>query len=114
MTKKLVLLLLLLSISGCYRTWQGIDIFAKSIKCSDNKESLTKRARAAKADVFFEDESQSLQIQKESDTVVIQFNGSQNITRVSVFKVKLQLFGMHRLQQSPKVILDCTKKATDT
>ena len=114
MYKKLVLLVLVFSLTGCYRTWQQIDVFAKGIKCTDSQASLTKMAKAAKANVFFDTESQSLQIQKESDTVVIQFDKSETITRVSVFKVKLQLFGIHRLQMAPEVVLDCTKKASDT
>jgi|GEM_PF-1256952 len=112
--KSLTMILVLISLSGCYRTWQQIDIFAKSIKCSDNQASLTKMANSAKANILFDTESQSLQIQKESDTVVIQFDKDKKITRVSVFKVKLQLFGIHRLQQAPEVVLDCTKKASDT
>ena len=113
MCQKLLLLLLVLSLPGCYRTWQQIDTFANGIKCTDNQDSLTKMAKAVKATAFFDRESQSLQIQKESDTVVIQFDKDKKITRVSVFKVKLQLLGIHRLQMAPEVVLDCTKKVSD-
>ena len=105
---KLVLIsTLIMSLSGCYSVWSDIDSFSKNISCSTTEHELRKSAINAFANVIFDEESQSLQIQKESDTVVVQFDKNKKISRVITFKVKVQFLGMHRKQLAPEVVLEC-------
>ena len=106
----LLMLISSISLSACYRQWPQVDDFASKVNCHDTKASLIALAKTYPARVIKDNDSHSIQIQKEADTVVIQFDKNQTITRVSVFKVKLILLGLHRRQLTPFTLLDCTKK----
>ena len=110
MFKVIPLLILLSVLIGCNKTWQEIDLYAKQIKCTDSQDILAKRAKSFGADVVYVAESQSLQVGKSAETVVIQFDNQSRITRVSVFKVELKLLGLIRRQVTPFTLLDCTIK----
>ncbi|NQY64166.1 MAG: hypothetical protein HRT38_10620 [Alteromonadaceae bacterium] len=105
-----ILILSLISLSACYRVWQDVESYANKIKCDNTQAELIVLAQPYGANAFFDLESQSLQVQKESDTVVIQFHPNGKVSQVSVFKVELQFFGFHRRQVTPFIVLDCSKR----
>lgn len=109
MNRYLMVALSFILLSACYRVWQDVENYANQIKCDNTQNELIVLAQTYGANVFFDLESQSLQVQKESDTVVIQFNSNGKVSQVSVFKVNLQFFGILRHQVTPFIVLDCLK-----
>jgi len=97
-------------LSGCYSVWHDIDDFANKITCADKKTNLIKSALVYQAEAVFVPQSQSLQVQKSSETVVIQFDNNESITRVSIFRIELRFMGLSRRQVAPVTLLDCTIK----
>lgn len=105
--KTVLIVFTVCTLSGCYRQWSDVDTFAKLIRCDSTKATITKLAKDYQANVLIDPQSQSVQIQKEMDTVVIQFDRDEKITRVSVFKIELVFLGLHRRQLSPYIQLTC-------
>jgi hypothetical protein len=106
----IIAFLFLLLLSGCYRQWQTIDSFTSALTCNSNKQDIVELAKLHNAALIMEAESDSIQVQKQADTVVIQFDQHEQITQISVFKIELLLFGLHRRQLSPVILLNCQVK----
>jgi len=97
-------------LSGCYSKWQELESYAGEISCGDSRTKIIQRAAVYQADVLIDDDSQSIQVSKGEETVVVQFDRNNNITQVSVFQIKVQFFGLHRRQLTPYILLNCYAK----
>ncbi|WP_281557992.1 hypothetical protein [Thalassomonas sp. RHCl1] len=111
MYKYLLIFILSAPLIGCYNKWQELELYAGKIACDDSRTVIIKRAASYQAKVLIDDESQSVQVSKGVETVVIQFDNNNKITLVSVFQIELKFFGLHRRQLTPYILLDCQSKS---
>ena len=108
--KKIVLIALTLSLTGCYANWPELDKAAKNIECDMDKIALGKIAKRYKADSNFDEISNSYSMVKFDDAIVVACNHKNEITTIAKTKSDISLGGLMRRQGDVVVVKRCVKQ----